>query len=78
MDYLTHFETMQSYYTKDADSGTNDDVRLTMKTSELTTVGPQHVDHSPRRADNDLRSSFQLSNLQPDKRQNPLNVWMKM
>lgn len=30
---------------------------------ELTTVGPQHVDHSPRCAHNDLGSSFQLSNL---------------
>lgn len=30
---------------------------------ELTTVGPQHVDHSPRRAHDDLGSSLQLSNL---------------
>lgn len=31
---------------------------------ELTTVGPQHVNHSSRRAHDDLSSSLQLSNLE--------------
>lgn len=31
---------------------------------ELTAVGPQHVNHSPWRAHNDLGSSLQLSNLE--------------
>lgn len=35
-----------------------------MRVHQLTTVGPQHVDHSSWCAHNDLCSSLQLSNLQ--------------
>lgn len=31
---------------------------------QLTAVGPQHVNHSPWRAHNDLGSSLQLSDLE--------------